>query len=112
MYSVKAGSMLYRAAPRVETKPKPRYCQDTYKTGVYFSMNHPYLAETMCLEYKSDLTVAVYRVTKPFHVIIGKYSNPSGSHYDPEIEPVEEIRHVPVGSYYETNKCVNVQNYS
>ena len=108
MYTVQYNTMLYRAAPVVETKPKPRYCNDTLKTGVYFSMNHPFLSETMCLEYKSDLVISVYRTTKPFHVIIGKYTAPNGSHYDQDIEPVEETRTKPNGSYFEVHKCAEL----
>ena len=108
MFSVRANSMLYRAAPVVETKPKPKFCHDTWKNGVYFSLNHPYLAETMCLEYGSDLVISVYKTTRPFHVIIGKYTSSTGSHYDQEIEPVETTNCEPVGKYFESNKCAEL----
>ena len=66
--------LLYRAAETVEQFPKPRYCNDTGKTGTYFSANSPYLAETMCQEYNQNLFVSVYKVVKPIELFIGKYS--------------------------------------
>jgi hypothetical protein len=59
---VNAGAILYRAAQTVEQHPTPRLCSDTGKKGVYFSLNSPYISETMCIEYNMPLTICVYRV--------------------------------------------------
>lgn len=80
--------MLFRAALTVEEIPKPRYCEDTCKTGVYFALNHPFLSETMTIEYDTDLVVAVYKVVKPIKLYVGKYAREYGPHFDPEVIPV------------------------
>ena len=36
--TIPPNTMLYRAALTVEIHPTPRFCSDTEKTGVYFSM--------------------------------------------------------------------------
>ena len=74
--TIPANTMLYRAAPTVEEQPTPRECKDTFKVGVYFSMNHPYLAETMIAEKQFDMPIAMYKTTKPFRVVVGKYAVP------------------------------------
>ena len=74
--TIPANTMLYRAAPIVEEHPTPRLCTDTLKTGVYFSMNHPYLAETMIAEKSADMPIAVYITTAPLRVVVGKYAVP------------------------------------
>lgn len=74
--TIPANTMLYRAAPTVEEQPTPRECKDTFKVGVYFSMNHPYLAETMIAEKQFDMPIAMYKTTKPFRVVVGKYTIP------------------------------------
>ena len=68
------GAVLYRAATTLETKPQTRYCKDTGKTGVYFSLNSPYLAETMPTEYNEDLIVAEYTLTDNIVAYNDKYS--------------------------------------
>ena len=98
--------MLYRAALTVEQRPTPRLCLETGKTGVYFSMNHPYLAETMIIERGIDMPIAVYITTAPLRVVVGKYTIPgevlrelrnmcenrseleNEAHIDHEIEPI------------------------
>ena len=77
--------MLYRAAPTVEEQPTPRECKDTFKVGVYFSMNHPYLAETMIAEKQFDMPIAMYKTTKAFRVVVGKYTIPCRASRDCEI---------------------------
>ena len=73
--TIHRGTLLFRAADTIEEHPKPRKCNDTGKTGVYFSFNSPYLSETMCLEYKKDLSIAVYKVIRDItDVSIGKYA--------------------------------------
>ncbi len=85
---VKKGTKLFRAAETVEEHPKIRKCEDTGKYGVYFSCFNPYLAETMCLEYDSDLFVAVYEVVEDItDLTIGKYCSTS-SHIDFDICPI------------------------
>ena len=75
MFVISKGTKLFRAAKSLETKPKVRKCNDTGKIGVYFSCFHPYLAETMCLEYRRDLEVEVYEVIENIqNVTDGKYS--------------------------------------
>ena len=75
MFVISKGTKLFRAAESLETKPKVRECSDTGKIGVYFSCFHPYLAETMCLEYNRDLEVGVYEVIEDIdNVTDGKYS--------------------------------------
>ena len=74
--TIPANTMLYRAAPTVEEQPTPRECKDTFKVGVYFSMNHPYLAETMIAEKQFDMPIAMYKTTKAFRVVVGKYAVP------------------------------------
>ena len=74
--TIPANTMLYRAAPTVEEQPTPRECKDTFKTGVYFSMHHPYLAETMIAEKQFDMPIAMYKTTKAFRVVVGKYTIP------------------------------------
>lgn len=72
--TIPENTMLYRAAPTVEEHPTPRECTETLKVGVYFSMNHPYLAETMIAEKQFDMPIAVYKTTKPLKVVVGKYT--------------------------------------
>lgn len=74
--TIPANTMLYRAAPTVEEQPTPRECKDTFKVGVYFSMKHPYLAETMIAEKQFDMPIAMYKTTKAFRVVVGKYTIP------------------------------------
>ena len=74
--TIPANTMLYRAAPTVEEQPTPRECKDTFKVGVYFSMNHPYLAETMIAEKQFDMPIAMYKTTRAFRVVVGKYTIP------------------------------------
>ena len=81
---------LYRAAETLDSQPKPRICLDTGKKGVYFSLNSPYLAETMVSEYNKQLTIGVYQLTRPIKVYKGKYSyrsmnNANISHIDNKI---------------------------
>ena len=101
-------TFLYRAALTVEEYPKPRKCIDTGKVGVYFSCYHPYLAETMCIEHRSDLFIAVYEVIEEIENLsqgkygftngyTGRYSKPwkyvppedNLSHIDYDIYPTE-----------------------
>ena len=74
--TIPANTMLYRAAPTVEEQPTPRECKDTFKVGVYFSMHHPYLAETMIAEKQFDMPIAMYKTTAPLRVVVGKYTIP------------------------------------
>lgn len=99
--TIPANTMLYRAALSVEIQPTPRLCSDTGKTGVYFSMNHPWLAENMVIEYDTDLPIAVYKTTQPMTVTIGKYTSRT-SHVEPEILPLNDYAHTPHGTNYET----------
>jgi hypothetical protein len=59
---VNVGAILYRAGQTAERYPTPRLCSDTGKRGVYFSLNSPYLSETMCIEYNRPLKICIYRV--------------------------------------------------
>lgn len=108
MYTVPCNSMLYRATPVVETEPRPKICNDTYKRGVYFALNHPYLAENMCIEYESDLNIAVYKTKQEIRVIIGKYTSDEGSHIDEDIEPITDTNILPRGKYYESHKSTEL----
>lgn len=107
---IEPNMMLYRAALIIEPQPKPRKCKDTYKTGVYFSLNHPYLAENMVIESDMDLPIAVYKTTEPITVAIGKYAfkerspdreHPlNESHVEYGIGPVNDTVNEPHGIYY------------
>lgn len=83
-----AGTILYRASIKHEKHVKPRYCNDTGKTGTYFAANCPILSESMVLEYHCDLEVAKYVLIKSIRVVIGKYTLKDYSHCDPEIVPL------------------------
>ena len=88
------GVMLYRANDVLEAKPRANICHDTGKTGTYFSANSPYLAETMCSEYGKNMIIGIYRVIKPIHVIVGKYTikYEDVSHVDGDIEAIKATR--------------------
>ena len=97
---IQANIMLYRASLIVEPQPQPRLCDDTGKTGVYFSMNHPFLSENMVIEYDSDLPIAVYKTIAPITVSVGKNASKTESHVDYKINPVNDTANLPYGDYY------------
>lgn len=93
---IEKGAKLYRAAPTIETKLRTRHCSDTGKTGVYFSLFHPYLAETMAMEYGRDMYITVYETTANLKVIHGKYSSTRNvSHADMNVEPFHDTTTLP-----------------
>ena len=106
-FTIPKDSMLYRAALTVEPEPEARYCSETRKTGVYLALNHPFLSEMMCIEYESDLNIAVYRTTQPITVEIGKYRT-QGSHIEPEIRPTTGFRYREMGAHFDTNRSTEV----
>lgn len=106
---IPANTVIYRASDVIEINPQPRLCDETGKTGVYFSAFSPYLAETMILEYGNSLYINVYELTKDISVNVGKYGftrNYTGryarfnwtvpeedniSHFDNEICPIGDF---------------------
>ena len=106
--TIPSNTMLYRAALTVETHPTPRFCSDTEKTGVYFSMNHPWLSENMVIEYDTDLLISVYKTTEPITVAIGKYNSSGGSHIEPEIIPLNDYVNTPHGEYYQNHPAIEL----
>ena len=93
------GIILYRAAETLEEHPTPRFCNDTYKFGVYFACGSPYLSETMCTEYNQTLIIGVYCTTQPIILANGKYSHRickclyNMSHVDNSIDAVFATKH-------------------
>lgn len=106
-FTIPSGSMLYRGALTVEPNPIPRLCNETGKTGVYFALNHPFLSENMCLEYESDLNIAVYKTTAPITLEVGKYESRS-SYIDFDVEPVNGFRYIEMGDYYQSRRSIEV----
>jgi hypothetical protein len=93
----RVGTDLYRASPAgtVEQHPAPRLCNDTGKTGVYFTNNHPFLSECMAIEYDKDMDVAHYIITEPFTVEYGKYNFRRGRDlHHPSLSPVQPIDNI------------------
>ena len=92
------GILLYRAAETLEEHPTPRFCNDTYKFGVYFSCGSPYLSETMCTEYNQNLIIGVYQTTQPILLVHGKLAHQDQdsqfniSHVDESIGPMFATR--------------------
>ena len=113
---VPIGTILYRANDVVEESPSARYCEDTGKTGTYFSANSPYLAETMCTEYNKDMFVSKYKVTEVIRVVVGKYTfcDEDVSHIDPEITPLyaeREDEETPYAELFITHKQIHKIRY-
>lgn len=86
MFKIESGTLLFRCAISSEIKPKPRYCSDTEKIGVYFTDNIK-LAELMLLEHYESSSIdtefiTMYITTEDIIVYGGKYACKSGSHYD------------------------------
>ena len=74
MYVLPKGSRLYRAAVEYDYFFMPHYCEDTGKTGCYFSFNDPFLADSMALEYDKSLKRGEFVTTDDIKCYIGKYS--------------------------------------
>ena len=102
---IRKGTLLYRAAPTVEEQPKVRFCNDTWKTGVYFAGSSPFLAETMTIEYFvndakcQQLEIAVYELTEDVEVSVGKYASKTLSHMDSEVTAIYTKIEAPKDSY-------------
>ena len=96
MTTLDAGTIIYRADNYECKTPRINYCKDTGKIGAYFSIWHPYLSETMCLEYKRDMVVSIYRFKEKYVVQSnGKY----GYREDPlsiaaAVLPQDNISHI------------------
>jgi hypothetical protein len=73
MICISKGEIIYRGARTVEKNPIPRLCPETGKTGVYFSIGHPFIAEGMSVEYNKPLYIAKYVLTENIFVGRGKY---------------------------------------
>lgn len=96
--TVHSGAMLFRADDKPIENPKPKYCNDTGKTGVYFSCNNVYIAETMCTEYMKTMTISRYVLTADVTVNVGKYGFTRGYTKYPTsgwqtVDPVDNISH-------------------
>ena len=74
MYVLPKGSRLYRAATEYDYFFMPHYCEDTGKTGCYFSFDDPFLADSMALEYKKPLKRGEFETTDDILCDYGKYS--------------------------------------
>lgn len=117
---VPIGTILYRANDIIEEVPSARYCNDTGKTGTYFSANSPYLAETMCTEYNKDMFVSKYKVTEVIQVVVGKYTfcDEDVSHIDPDVtalyterEANERLGETPYAELFITQKQIHKIKY-
>lgn len=90
--------MLFRADDKACEHPIPKYCNDTGKTGVYFACNNVYLAETMCVEYMRNMTIARYVLEADIEVNVGKYGFTRGytkyptSGWD-KVDPSDNVSH-------------------
>ena len=73
MLSLPIGSKLFRATKTKEQLLSPHYCNDTGKTGCYFSFNDPFLADSMALEYNCPLFRAEFEVKQIINLYEGKY---------------------------------------
>ena len=87
---IPVGVILYRANRVLEELPTAHLCPDTGKTGTYFSANDPFLSETMCSEYWTDMIIGIYEVVQPIRAIIGKNTihEEDVSHVDSEIDAI------------------------
>lgn len=65
-------TLIYRCAPVLDGNS--RYCNETGKTGLYFS-TYPLQSLAMCIEYNKDMNLGVYKLKKDVKVIRGKYSH-------------------------------------
>ena len=74
MYTLPKGSHLYRAVVDFEQLREQHYCEDTGKTGCYFSFNDPFLADSMALEYQKPLKRGEFIVKEDIKCYVGKYS--------------------------------------
>ena len=74
MYVLPKGSRLYRAATEYDYFFMPHYCEDTGKTGCYFSFNDPFLADSMALEYDKPLKRGEFVTTDDIKCTVGKYA--------------------------------------
>jgi hypothetical protein len=70
---IRKGVIIYRAAATLEVFPTPRFCDETEKTGVYFSVVTPYLSESMPIEKRHGLVLASYVLTDDIYVHNDKY---------------------------------------
>lgn len=68
------GATIYRARATTDSSPALRanVCNDTDKTGLYFS-DDPRLCLGMSLEYNYDIYLYEYRVVKPIVLFESKY---------------------------------------
>ena len=74
MYRLPKGTRLYRAVVNFDELFQPHLCQDTGKTGCYFSCNDPFLADSMALEYRRPLFRAEFKVKEEIKCSVGKYA--------------------------------------
>ena len=74
MYTLSKGTRLYRAAEEYDYFFMPHYCEDTGKTGCYFSYNDPFLADSMALEYQKPLKRGEFVTTDDIKCTVGKYA--------------------------------------
>ena len=74
MFPLPKGTRLYRAAEEYDYFFMPHYCEDTGKTGCYFSYNDPFLADSMALEYQKPLKRGEFVTTDEIKCTVGKYA--------------------------------------
>ena len=74
MFSLPKNARLYRAVEYCDKLLEPHFCQDTWKTGCYFSFNDPFLADSMVLEYNKSLFRGEFQTKEEIKCYIGKYA--------------------------------------
>ena len=75
MFSLPKNAKLYRAVEYMDKLLEPHFCQDTWKTGCYFSFNDPFLADSMVLEYNKSLFRGEFETKEEIKCYIGKYAH-------------------------------------
>ena len=73
MFNLPINSRLYRATEYLDELTVPHYCQDTGKTGCYFSFYDPFLADSMVLEYNKSLFRGEFITRATIQCYVGKY---------------------------------------
>ena len=90
MFSLPINSRLYRAVEIYDKLLEPHFCQDTWKTGCYFSFFDPFLADSMVLEYNKPLYRGEFITKKEIKCYIGKYAIPC----DVENDEQKNVNHI------------------
>ena len=76
MFSLPKNATLFRAVEYKDKLLEPHFCQDTWKTGCYFSFNDSFLADSMVLEYNKSLFRGEFKTKEEIQCYIGKYTMP------------------------------------